>query len=104
MQQILKKAWQLNPHGEYIFMSNGSFLHTNTVNRHLKYVTRRLKIKYMSSHKIRFWCVTSQFAHGADILTIQANAGHADKDTTLHYGTHAAVATVNDKTWNEVCN
>ena len=94
------------PHeSDYVFTGQrNGYMQTNYVNDHLKKVTEKLGIPYMSSHKIRFWSVTAQFSHGLDTITIQSNAGHADKSTTLHYGTHAMVDKVNAQKWNAVFN
>lgn len=47
---------------------------------------RKLGIKYMSSHKIRFWAITALCREtGGDITAVGAYAGQACRQTTLHY-------------------
>lgn len=71
----------------HIFVNRaGQPLDRNKFNIHLKRITESVGIPYLSSHKIRFWSVTALArATGGDIQTVMYAAGHADKNTTLHY-------------------
>lgn len=70
-----------------IFQSEGGdFLSTNKLNRVLERLSKWTGVPYMSSHKIRFWAVTSiAKATGGDIAATGAFAGQHCKQTTLHY-------------------
>ena len=80
-------ALREHSNSEYIFVNRaGSPLDGNKFNKHLKVVTKGAGVPYLSSHKIRFWSVTALArATGGDIQTVMYAAGHADKNTTLHY-------------------
>lgn len=66
--------------------AEGNPLNTGHFNDHLKAITAKAGVPYLSSHKIRFWSVTELArATGGDLQTVMYAAGHADKNTTLHY-------------------
>lgn len=66
--------------------ATGLYLSTTKVNEALKRISRKLGIKYMSSHKIRFWAITALCREtGGDITAVGAYAGQACRQTTLHY-------------------
>ncbi|SEK64831.1 Site-specific recombinase XerD [Butyrivibrio sp. ob235] len=66
--------------------AEGNPLNTGHFNDHLKRITAKAGVTYMSSHKIRFWSVTALArATGGDLQTVMYAAGHVDKNTTLHY-------------------
>ncbi|WP_026510554.1 site-specific integrase [Butyrivibrio sp. LC3010] len=69
-----------------VVTSHGNPLNTGHFNDHLKAITAKAGVPYLSSHKIRFWSVTELArATGGDLQTVMYAAGHADKNTTLHY-------------------
>ncbi|WP_026497316.1 tyrosine-type recombinase/integrase [Butyrivibrio sp. WCD3002] len=69
-----------------VYTAEGNPLNTGHFNDHLKAITARAGVPYLSSHKIRFWSVTELArATGGDLETVMYAAGHADKNTTLHY-------------------
>ena len=59
-------------------------------------------IRYLSSHKIRFYAVTEQARAGLDLAKIQYNSGHKCKSTTLHYIRNASNDAVSDDRWEKV--
>ena len=64
----------------------GNPLNTGHFNDHLKVITEKAHVPYLSSHKIRFWSVTELArATDGDLQTVMYAAGHSDKNTTLHY-------------------
>jgi len=64
----------------------GNPLNTGHFNDHLKVITAKAGVPYLSSHKIRFWSVSELArATGGDLQTVMYAAGHVDKNTTLHY-------------------
>lgn len=72
---------------DYIFSTaTGKYLSTTKLNQVLKRISSKTGIRYMSSHKIRFWAVTALCRQtGGDITAIGAYAGQACRQTTLHY-------------------
>ena len=86
-KKILKELKEQEVTSVYICCNTvGNHLDGNHFNEHLKKITEKVGIPYMSSHKIRFWSVTALArATGGDIQTVKYVAGHADKNTTLHY-------------------
>ena len=102
---ILKRASALNTGDGYIFTSSpsGSPLFTKTLNAHLKAACAAVDIPYRSSHKIRFWAA-SMAANGADISTLMATGGWADKSTALYYQRRIAVEQNSAAIWNKSFN
>lgn len=93
-----------NPLGEdFVFQSNGKVLNVDAYNHCLKAITKRLGIKYLSSHKIRFWAVTNMFENGIDEKLIQKSSGHDNARMTRYYNRCRKPKTALSKdTWNEV--
>ena len=87
-QALLKQLRTLSKgDNDLIFpTATGLYLSTTKVNEALKRISNKLGIKYMSSHKIRFWAVTALCRQtGGDITAVGAYAGQACRQTTLHY-------------------
>jgi integrase len=84
---ILKRLREQPKVYEHIVCTaEGNPLNTGHFNDHLKAITAKAGVTYLSSHKIRFWSITELArATGGDIPTVMYAAGHADKNTTLHY-------------------
>lgn len=53
-REILKKAKEINPDGQYVFMPFGKLMLTDTFNEYLKKYCNAAGVPYYSSHKIRF--------------------------------------------------
>jgi integrase len=104
-QGILEKACKEGGSAGYIFKgSTGNFLYQHTFSNHLKKVCKAVGIRYRSSHKIRFWAASAMAAKGADIMTLMATGGWADKQTALHYQRNVAVEQKTSEIWNETFN
>lgn len=82
---ILKAQRAENPFGEYVFIFHDDFLTTDQYNKVLKRICIRANVRYLSSHKIRFWAVTTMFNNGMNPRDIQSAAGHANMAMTEHY-------------------
>ncbi|MCR5604385.1 MAG: site-specific integrase [Lachnospiraceae bacterium] len=99
---LLKKQRKDNPFGEYIFMYNGDAVKTNTVNHHLKRICEKVGVKYLSSHKIRFWSVVNM-SKEFNPAEVQYMAGHLDPATTDHYRKRVSrIGGVDTDKWNEL--
>ena len=86
IKQIVEHMKVLYPDNEYLFMSNGGFLATCTFNRHLKSACETQKVKYRSSHTIRFTNSDKLFYEGSVSLNdMQAMMGHSSINMTQHY-------------------
>ena len=100
---ILKSLKKLNPWSEFILVNSaGTTIKTNKFNDYLKKYCTDCGIRYLSSHKIRFYAVTEQAKAGLDLLTIQHNSGHRCKTTTLHYMRMADNDPVADERWERI--
>ena len=82
--ELLKKARELNPDGEFIFMPDGNLMTTDTFNRRLKKYCGVCGIKYHSSHKIRFYACSSAY-NGDNIAQLSRSMGHSQVSTTMKY-------------------
>ena len=105
---ILALAEQLHPDhkpDDYILpTTEGTPLYTNRFNQRLKQICERAGVRYLSSHKIRFYAVTAQARAGFDIGTIQQNAGHLNPGTTLGYIRMVQREAENREKWASVFN
>lgn len=85
-RQILERAKQQNPDGEYIFMPEGKQMTTISFNRHLKKHCNAIGIPYRSSHKIRFTVASLLYhKHQVDTPILQRLLGHTSLNMTFHY-------------------
>ncbi len=101
--QLLEDLRNLNPDSEYIMVNTaGTIIKTNKFNDYLRKYCNACGIRYLSSHKIRFYAVTEQARAGMDLLTIQHNSGHRCKSTTLHYMRLVQNDPVVDERWEKV--
>ncbi|MBO4846466.1 MAG: site-specific integrase [Lachnospiraceae bacterium] len=102
-KEILEELKTLNPNSEFILVNkSGTTIKSNKFNDYLKKYCEACGIRYLSSHKIRFYAVTEQARAGMDLLTIQQNSGHRCKTTTLHYMRLAQFDPVADEKWESV--
>lgn len=85
--EVLNELRELNPDGKYICTnkSGKNSIYTNKFNEHLKKYCEGAGIRYMSSHKIRFYAVSQMYDMGMDEKDIMALAGHSNVSTTRHY-------------------
>lgn len=68
-----------------MFLKDGKYLRTESVNTHLRDACRALGIEYLSSHKIRAWGITETLAVGMDQASVMRVAGHASPQTMRSY-------------------
>lgn len=72
--------------GAYIFCSRGGkFLYETPFGRHLKKACETAGVEYKSSHKTRFWAVSSLASQGASAQDLMEIAGWSTTQTALHY-------------------
>ena len=83
-REILKKVKELNPDGEYIFMSDDRQFNVCTFNRHLRKLCKGAGVEYHSSHKIRFTSA-SMLYDGTNLAILSQLLGHTNTATTLRY-------------------
>lgn len=82
-QGVLEKACKEGGRDGYIFKgSTGNFLYQHTFSNHF----------------------SAMAAKGADIMTLMATGGWADKQTALHYQRNVAVEQKTSEIWNETFN
>ena len=104
-KQILYQLKLLCGDGEYILINKaGTTIKTNKFNEHLQKYCKACGIRYLSSHKIRFYAVTEQAKLGKSLPDIQYNSGHRNRSTTEGYirsilNKKNAVA---DEDWEEI--
>lgn len=82
---IIEKTLELYPEQEYLFMRNGRQLIGDVFNRHLRATCEHLKIKYRSSHQIRFTVASTLYERGVSITQLSSIMGHANTNTTWLY-------------------
>ena len=82
--EVLKKAKELNPDGEFVFMPYGRPMNTERFNVYLKRYCNAVGIPYHSSHKIRFYSASIAY-NGHNLATISKMMGHSQTATTIHY-------------------
>ncbi len=81
---ILRKAQELNPFRQFIFMPDNRIMTTDSFNRRLKKYCKEAGIEYRSSHKIRFFAASAAF-DGENLATVSKLMGHSNVETTMHY-------------------
>lgn len=84
---VLEQLHKLNPDSKYICTNKGgeNSIYTNRFNEKLKSFCEGAGIRYLSSHKIRFYAVSQMYDMGVDEKVIMALAGHSNVSTTRHY-------------------
>lgn len=104
-KRYLQLARHRRPFGKLILESErGTPLRTNRFNEKLRTYCQAAGIRYLSSHKIRFFSITEQAASGMDLATIQYNSGHKSPQMTYHYMRPQGMAEDQRKHWNTVFN
>ncbi len=82
--EILKRAREINPDGEFVFMPFGKPIITTTFNKRLKKYCEAAGVPYHSSHKIRFYVCSTAY-NGENLPQVSKMMGHSQTSTTLHY-------------------
>lgn len=104
-KRYLQLARHRRPFGKLILESElGTPLRTNRFNEKLKKFCESAGIRYLSSHKIRFYAITAQTEAGMDLATIQYNSGHKSPQMTYHYMRPQGMAEDQKKHWNTAFN
>ncbi len=76
----------VNGDKHYVFQTDGDFpLNPNRLNDHLRKHCAALGIRYFSSHKFRFYWISSAYCQEMNERIIQKVAGHASLEMTRHY-------------------
>lgn len=83
----LKKAYEQNPDGEYVFMNNDIRIRENSFNKRLNTVCKKLYIPPRSTHKVRKTYGTTLLDSNVDDSFVAEQMGHTDVATTrkLYY-------------------
>lgn len=104
-RRYLQLARRRKPFSKLILESeNGTPLRTNRFNEKLKTYCEAAGIRYLSSHKIRFYAITEQASSGMDLATIQYNSGHRSPQMTLHYLRPQGMAEDQRQHWDAAFN
>ena len=82
--EILKRAREINPDGEFVFMPFGKPIITTTFNKRLKKYCKVAGVPYHSSHKIRFYVCSTAY-NGENLTQVSRMMGRSQTSTTLHY-------------------
>ena len=82
--EVLRKAKEMNPDGDYVFMPNEHPMINLTFNKHLKRYCEEANVSYHSSHKIRFYAASTAY-DGENLPQISVMMGHSQVNTTVHY-------------------
>ena len=82
--EILKRAREINPDGEFVFMPFGKPIITTTFNKRLRKYCNAAGVPYHSSHKIRFYVCSTAY-NGENLTQVSRMMGHSQTSTTLHY-------------------
>lgn len=83
--EILKKAKEINPDGEYLFMCHGRTINNDTFNERLRKYCNDADVPYLSSHKLRFTVASTLKASGIETAYLQKQLGHSNRAMTEHY-------------------
>lgn len=81
---VLKKAKELNPDCEFVFMPYSRPMNTERFNIYLKRYCNEVGIPPRTSHKIRFYSASVAY-NGSNLVTISKMMGHSQTATTMHY-------------------
>ena len=104
-RRYLQLARRRRPFGKLILESEaGTPLRTNRFNEKLKAYCQAAGIRYLSSHKIRFYAITAQTEAGMDLATIQYNSGHRSPQMTYHYMRPQGMAEDQRRHWDAAFN
>ena len=104
-RKYLQMARRRRPFGKLILESEaGTPLRTNRFNEKLRKFCESAGIRYLSSHKIRFYAITAQTEAGMDLATIQYNSGHKSPQMTYHYMRPQGMAEDQREHWDAAFN
>ena len=83
--EIINKAKEINPDGEYLFMCHGRAINKDTFNERLRKYCNDAGVPYLSSHKLRFTVASTLKASGVETEYLQKTLGHSNRAMTEHY-------------------
>lgn len=103
-KNILEELRNINGDKHYIL--NGRFtsnpITLNKFNEHLKKYCEKAGVRYLSSHKIRFFGATELFNAGVSPEQIRRVMGHTSISMTEHYNRTDGGINIDINTWNSV--
>ena len=83
---VLELLEEINGDKTYILQSKGEYpITTNNFNDRLKKICEELGIRYLSSHKIRFYACSNMYFNNMNEKDIQYYMGHESVEMTRHY-------------------
>ncbi len=102
---IIEELRKINGDKKYILNSTCKGLmpiSTNRFNKNLKKFCEACGIRYLSSHKIRFYGATELFNAGVDPEQIRRIMGHTTLTMTEHYNRTDGKITIDKEIWNRI--
>ncbi len=102
--EILALLREINGKNKYILTGNhtDSPILANNFNLHLKHYCNEAGIRYLSSHKIRFFGATQLFNAGVDPEQIRRIMGHTTIAMTEHYNRTDGKIAVDKEVWSRI--
>jgi len=102
-KKVLRRLRELNGDKEYILNSSGKMpITTNHFNEHLRQYCAECGVRYLSSHKIRFYGATELYDAGVDPEQIRRVMGHTTLAMTEHYNRTNGKIIVDKEIWNKI--
>lgn len=83
--KLMRRARQMNPFGEYLFMRDGKRIKADAFTKKLYRICGQLGIKRRSMHKARKTYATKLLQAGVNDKIIEKQMGHTDINTTRGY-------------------
>ncbi|MBO5565476.1 MAG: site-specific integrase [Lachnospiraceae bacterium] len=91
---------------DYIFMSKWHGerrpISADEFNNRLKKICKACGVRYLSSHKMRFFAITALAKAAVPVAEIQRIAGHQSMGMTLHYICPERETAVDEDDWNDI--
>lgn len=101
--RILSELRKINGNKKYILNSSGKMpISTNRFNGSLKSFCEKAGVRYLSSHKIRFYGATELFNAGVDPEQIRRIMGHTTLAMTEHYNRTDGNILVDKEIWDKI--
>ncbi len=103
--RILSELRAINGDKKYILNSSGNYpITTQHFDERLRRFCNRAGVRYLSSHKIRFFGATQLFDAGVDPEQIRRIMGHTTLAMTEHYNRTNGEIQVDEEIWNRIFN
>ncbi len=102
--EILEQLRQINGKKKYILTATRGInpISLNKFNEHLKEYCSEAGVRYLSSHKIRFYGATELFNAGVDPEQIRRVMGHTTLAMTEHYNRTNGKINIDEEIWNKI--